>query len=410
MALVSGAYQNMSDFDKALKYTYLPRMLSTINVARPLLKRIRRDSNKIDATGRSSLVPVNILPSQALGARADGGALPAAQFQRYTEMIVPHRYNYGRIRLTHPTIMASRRDSTSFIRVVSSEMDGMRRDMMNDINRQLFSDGSGALGFVDGSAGDGVLSITLIAGHYCKPNMLVDSATTKANGAAGTLNVDSKKIASVSGTTITLSAATGDTVDDESWIFREDAAGLEMMGLLGICDGGTSPSYITTLHNISRTTYPDWGAQVIALGGAMTTTAMDRILMECRATGEGNPTMMITHPTTWRLIGEKLTAVRRYTPEQTLHGGFQVIDWAGVPVFWDVQCPKHFAGKDNLFCLDESTLALFQMADWDWIDDDGTILKWISGYAAFDATLFYYANLGCTNPRNNGVLRSINTS
>lgn len=400
--------QNMSNFDKVLKYTYLPKMLSTINVARVLMNRVRRDMKKRDSTGKSSLVPVNIRPSEALGATTDGGALPTAQFQRFVETTVAHAYNYGTIRLTHPTIQASRRDETAFMRVVGAEMDGIRRDLMNDQNRQLFGYGAGVIGRVNGATTAASTTVILDSGHQVKVNMVVDIGNSTAGG---TLSNTSKTVSTVTGSTTIIITALGTNVVDNAYVYRAGSMSNEMMGLMGIVDDAT---FVSTFQGISRSTYAsEWSGQVLSNSGtgrSITTTLLDQILMDCRADGEGNPTMMITSPIQWRLIGEKLTAIRRYTDTQTLHGGFQAIDWSGVPIFWDNQCPRSPDNLDSLFCLDESTLAMYQLADWDFIDDDGSILKWVSGYAAFDATLFHYANFGCTQPKANGVIRDLDLS
>ena len=63
------------------------------------------------------------------------------------------------------------------------------------------------------------------------------------------------------------------------------------------------------------------------------------------------------------------------------------------------------------FFLDESTLFRLCLSDWDFIDDDGSILhRATDGTAAFDAILFYYSNFACDDPRNNLVLRDLTRS
>ena len=56
------------------------------------------------------------------------------------------------------------------------------------------------------------------------------------------------------------------------------------------------------------------------------------------------------------------------------------------------------ADNDFIFGLDEDHLAIYQLADWDFDDTDGNIMHRVEGKAAYDATLFWYANLGTTDP------------
>ena len=90
-----------------------------------------------------------------------------------------------------------------------------------------------------------------------------------------------------------------------------------------------------------------------------------------------------------------------------LEGGFQAIDWAGIPIVWDRDCPIDENGNDMLFSLDEADFAIYQLQDWDFDDLDGDVLHRVSGTAAYDATLFYYAELGCMDPGDQGVIRDL---
>jgi len=44
------------------------------------------------------------------------------------------------------------------------------------------------------------------------------------------------------------------------------------------------------------------------------------------------------------------------------------------------------------------------MADYDWMQKDGAILSRISGYDAYEAVIYRYAELGCTRRNSQGVL------
>lgn len=400
--------QTISNFDAALKEFYQPRLVSTINLKRILMTHLERDATKTDSSGRRAVFPVNIRPTQALGARADGGALPTAQNQVYAEVRVNYKYNYGTLQLTHPTIEASKNDRGAFIRVVGSEMDGLRRDLKNDINRQLYGYGAGVLGTVNGTVAAAVTTITMDTGHLVKVNMVLDSATSAASS---TTVMDSKTVSTVTGTTVVMTAAVGATIADGSFIFREDAHGstaLEIMGLMGIVDAAT---YVTTLYNISRTTYPEWKAQVSSNSGtarAITEDLLDSMILQIEENAEGEVGLGITDSTVWRKIGQLMTPDRRYTPTYTLQGGFKALEWAGVPIVWDRDCHRDFTNQNRqLFFLDMSTLTIYQLADWAFDDTDGAVLHRVTGYAKYDATLYYYAQLGCKDPAKNGVIRDL---
>ena len=403
----------VANMTNALKEFYLPRLQSTIPTDRILMTRIEKDTSKTDVSGKYATVPVNIRPTQAIGAREDGAAgpsLPTAQNQTYESVQIGFNYNYGTIRMTHPAIVSAKSDKGSFIRTVGAEMDGIRRDLKNDINRQLFGDGSGALAKATGVVNDSP-TFTAEPGNQVKVNMVVDVWTQKSDGAQ---NVNSIKVNSVSGNTITL--ASNQSWADNAYMFREDNRGNEMMGLLGIVDDASKTSgigaFATTLQNISRSTYPEWNAEVLEHSTAndsrpITSDLLDQVILQVQEQGEGDPSLMITSSTQWRKIGQLLAADRRYTPTMNLEGGFQAIDWAGIPIVWDRDCPIDENGNDMLFSLDEADFAIYQLQDWDFDDLDGDVLHRVSGTAAYDATLFYYAELGCMDPGDQGVIRDL---
>jgi hypothetical protein len=406
--------QNLSNFDAALKEFYLPRLQSTINTNRILMSRLERDAGKTDVSGRKATFPVNIRPTQAVGARADEGALPTAQSQTYHEVRVTYKFNYGTIRLSHPTIVASRNDKGAFIRVVGSEMDGLRRDAKNDINRQLFGWGLGSLGTVNAEVAADVATIVMDPGHQIKVGMVIDSYTA-AN--TNTQDINSKTVSAVSGNTVTLSADTGAVVPDGSYIYREDSGNHEMMGLMGIVDSAAKASgigtFVTSLQNINRSNYPEWNAQVLeastpGVSREISEDLLDTAQLQVMELAEGDSSFGVTSTTQFRKIAHLITPDRRYTPTMTLEGGFKAVEWAGMPIVWDRDCPVDVNGNDMMFMLDESELKIFQLADWDFDDTDGAVLHRRAGYAQYDAQLFYYAQLGCTDPANQLVIRDLN--
>lgn len=392
-------------FGAALKEIYLPRVVSTINESRILSKRLERDSSKTDISGRFARLPVNIRGSEAIGARidADGGpALPTPQKQTFVELRIGYALNYATVRITHPTIEASKNNKGAFIQVIGAEMDGIRRDLRNDFNRQWFGDGSGALAKINDSTPTGSATVTVYEGHYLKPGMIVNSFTAKSGGTqdGGDMTVDS-----TTATTVTFTATPSpDDLANGNFFFREDSRGYEMMGLSGIVDDGTN---VPTFQNISRTTYPEWNSTVTDQAGVITEDGLDSILLDAQAQKEAEISLGITDPFTFRKIGQLLTPDRRYGTGMTLEGGFDAIKWNGVPIVWDKDCPRDAGNDHQIFFLDESHLTIYELAPLSFDDTDGNVLHRRQDVAAYDATLFYYAQLGTTDPSKHAKLEGI---
>jgi len=249
-------------------------------------------------------------------------------------------------------------------------------------------------------------------------NSFIEASATKNSSNLTLGNNSDSQADAVSGNSITLSAAPGSPgIGDGDFIFRKGSVGNEMMGLLGIVDSNAaSTTFKQTLQAIDRSVYPEWDAQVFENSGtarAITEDLLDQAILDTQSSQEGETSLMVTSPTQFRKIGQLLTPDRRYSPSMELDGGFTAINWAGVPIFWDRDCPRmgqfvnNAADTDMLFGLDESQMMIFQLADWDFDDTDGNVLHRRQDVAAYDATLYYYANLGCMDPSKQFVIRDL---
>jgi hypothetical protein len=85
-------------------------------------------------------------------------------------------------------------------------------------------------------------------------------------------------------------------------------------------------------------------------------------------------------------------------------GGWTAIDYNGVPLMVD---PED-AIDGEIYFLTTSDLAIFRMSDYDWMQKDGAVLARITGYDAYEAALFRYAELGCRRRNTQTVLCDLN--
>ena len=388
----------LTTMQDAMKKLYLPRLRSTVNTATVLSTRLEKNTEMTSVSGRNAIVPINIRPSEAIGARPDDGTLPTAQNQTFVECAIPYAFNYATIRITHPTIASTKNDAGAWAKVVSAEMEGIQRDLKNDFNRQYFGNGTGSLGTVASVSGQ---VITMDAGHNLKINMVLDIY----NSALDTQDATDITVTAVSGNDVTVTGTlTG--VGDGDVVVRTGSLNQEMMGLVGIVDDGNE---VATLQGISRSSYPEWKSTVVDAGGALTATTLDDAILEIEANGEAALTCGITDRTQFRKIANLMVADRRYTDTMELKGGFKAISWGDIPIFWDRDTPLdgQNAGKSQLFFLDENEIQRYELQDLDFDDTDGNVLHRVANKASYDATLFYYGNLGCTAPDNQGVVRNI---
>jgi len=443
----------------ALKRLYLPRLRSIINESTVLANRLQKNTTSTSVSGREAVVPVNIDGTIGYGARGDGDDLPTPENQTFVETTVPYKYLYGRIRVTHPTIVSSKDNEGSWVKAVSAEMDGLTRDIKQDVNRQYFGAGDAVLGRA--AAGASAATVSFDTPHRLKVGMVVQFFSSGGTGTANygsdtgydqtfTLRTQDGDSSATSShlTVATIPTATTATftntntgaaadcdasggnhyeITDGDLCIRVGSRAIlsnnttvstshEMEGLLSITDAGAvngmaTKRYATSFQGINRDTYPKWEGNIIDAGGTLDASDLDNGILQIEERGEGSLTMGITSRQVYSKIAGLMTADRRYGETQEFEGGFKAIAWGGIPIFWDKDCPSEqeyaTVNKHQLFLLDENEIQRYQLEDWNWDDTDGNVLHRNEGKASYDATLYYYGNLGCMAPDRQGKLTNI---
>jgi hypothetical protein len=397
--------QNLANFDAVLKEDYLGPIREQMPQNNILLYRLEK--NEEDVGGKKAVVPLHTGRNSGVGARADGGTLPDAGHQEHDVAYYNCAYNYGRIEITGPTIAASRKNKYAFVRAADTEIQGMVKDLKYDINRQLHNDGSGVLAIVNGDSTDTTLTVDNPGTKYLQKNMkiqVVDPTSTtpgdyRAN--VGTLTI----VAKTSDTQVTVNSNIHADMADNDYVVREGSYKLEMMGLDGIISTGNARAGIK-VGGIDRTVAGNefWKAHVLDNGGTLRKLTLD-LMQQAWDLAEddgGEISLVLTNRDVRRKYLALVKADGRYVNTMTLDGGFDALEYNGKPLVVDRHCLPN-----RIYFIDESTLALYRMSDFDWMEDKNGILRPISGKDAYEAVLYLYATLGCSAPNHNAVLKDI---
>ena len=398
--------QNLTNFDKALKIDYLPAIREQLNNATILFSKIKR--NQRDVSGKQWQTTVHYQRTSGIGAGSETG-LPTAGNQAYLNPYGVVKYNRGRIQVSGPVMKASENDTGAMVRALDSEIKGVTRDLKKDVNYQLFNDGTAVRGLVNGDPGTGTtLTVDSPGTNYLNDGMLIDIL----NPSGGAVRTGSSAITltSVNSTTAgTLSAAANAAVADNDQVTRAgatDGAGVsyEMMGIKGIVDDAT---YVTTLHNLSRSTYAWWKCSTHSTdsnGGTLRDLTLPLMQASVSAVEKngGKIGLIVCDHATRDAYAALVVADKRYVNTMDLDGGWKALEFNNVPLVADADCPPN-----TMFFLDLNHLELMQMSDWDWMDKDGAILSRVSGSDAYEAVLYLYADLTTDWPRGHSFLRDI---
>ena len=381
----------LTTLDAILKNQYIGPIRDQLNNSSVLYSRLEKNSDSV--VGKNFTIPLHYGRNEGVGARGEGTALPTAGNQAYKECIVPMRYQYGRIRLTGPTMKAARSNEGAFIRAVDSEMRGLEKDMKASMNRQAFGDGTGLLATVAAS-GSGTSTVVVDSTAKLRVGMPID-IIVKTSGAA-TAGVAGTSVASITDTTtFTITDTLAGSPAATYGVYIAGSRNNEMMGLSGIV------STTATLQGLDVANYPWWKATVLANSGsnrAISDTLLQTAIDTLEANSSGMCTAMYTSFGVRRAYQALLTATKQLVNTQELKGGYKAITYNDLPIIADKDAPAN-----KIFVVDEDELQVFRLGDFDWMQDDGAILSRVSGYDAYEAVLYVYQELG-TTMRNAHVL------
>ncbi|HEX7022640.1 MAG TPA: phage major capsid protein, partial [Trueperaceae bacterium] len=147
-----------------------------------------------------------------------------------------------------------------------------------------------------------------------------------------------------------------------------------------------------------------WAATVLDNGGtnrAISEQLMQQAFDAPAENSAGEVSLVIGGFGVRRAYQGLLTSLKRYVNTMQLEGGFSALEYNGKPFTVDKDCPPN-----RIFFLDESHLALYELAPPDWMQQDGKILKW-DGNVGYKAVYEYFCNLGTDLRGAHAVLADI---
>lgn len=393
----------LSTLSNVLKDYYLPPVVEQLNNEVLLISRLEAQDQPL--YGNQAVIPVHTGRTSGIGARGELVALPAAGNQAYARAVYDLKYLYGRGQVSGPSMGKTASDAGAFLRSLQAEMDGLRNDLKKDLARQVYGTGDSVIsGVVTGNS----TTVTLPSAEPLRkgqiyPGMLIDIGTAAdPDTVLAATNVVS---VSVAGPSIVV-GSTANVTGGTHFIRRAGSSNPA---------GGSINYEINGLQNIVATAANTFGGidasqaanaywdnlRVTTAGATMTLDEMQKAWGQVRVAG-GQVDSMITSFGVQRLFFSLLQSQVRYTEPQTIRGGFKVLEFMGKPFIADVEAPF---GK--IYFLDERFLKVFQIKDWSFLDEDGNVLKWVTGFDAWEFALARYMNLGASRRNTELVMTGI---
>lgn len=400
--------QDLTYFDAALKIDYLPVVRTQLNNSSILLTKVQR--NERDVSGKRWQMVAHYYRNSGVGSGSET-ALPTAGLQKYENPYGQVRFTRGRVTVSGPVMKASRDDKGAIVRALESEINGVVNDLKQEVNYQFFNDGTSLRCLVNGDPSTGTtLTVDTPGSQYLSDGIVVDIL----DQTTGALEDEDVTLSTInSSTSCTASAALDTAIEDNSRVVRAnstDGAGIlpsdsyEMMGLKGIVDDAT---YVTTLHNLSRSTYAWWKCSTHSSddnSGTLRDIDADLVTASISAVEKngGAVNLILSNHDLRDAFMAVFEGDKRFVDTTTLDGGFVAMNYKGIGWVADKDCPPN-----TVFFLDTDHLFVMQMGDWDWMDADGSILSRVSGADQYEAAICWYADFVTDRPRSHSFLRDV---
>lgn len=414
---------SLSTVDAILKDDYKD-FLDNLNEANFILSQV--ETRKDTVQGRIARHAVHLGRSSGVGARAENGTLPTAGNQAYATVPVPVRYVYGRIQLSGPTIRQAVSDRGAFIDALDAEMEGIKKDAMKDVNRQLWGTSNGVIAQCGTTSSSTTVVLAASTGSTALRQLFFDGGMVVDIGtvAAPTTVASARTVTSVdeSAKTIAISGAAV-TTSSSHFIFRSGAGGasnnsgqpgdgqVELTGLQTIVDD------TAVLHTINPSSQPKWKAYVNANGGtnrSITETLITGSIMKTLTNSGKKPSLLVSAEGVNLAISNLLLSLKRNMEQTQLKGGYAGIqfyspsvsgkgDEAPTALYADFDCPNN-----RLYGINPEVLVYHQVGDgFQFMDLDGAVMNRKPDLDAYEATLYMYGELACKQRNAHFVIKDI---
>lgn len=388
-----------------LKNVYSDSIVEQQNLAAVLRKRFTK-AKGVRMGGDHLETSIRIGGNRAgVGARLSDDALPTPLRQQEKKFLIYDRAVFGVIKVYDKDIQNTRESEQAFINHLDDEVTQIAKDVLKCMNIDTYMDGSGMLTTVNANTAASVTFVGAIGTAFGKFGTRYLQLNDQIDIWDTTLTIQRTPVGGVTITglvpntqTVTVSQALTLTAGDV--VVRANTLNKTYIGLQLSTDNSTA----VTFQGLSRNTFPITQGNVIDAGGAGLAEAYLQQIQSLlrRVSGEVND-LFVVGDAQWDAYVALGQALKRYVNTMKLDRGFQSLDYNGVPFVYDPDCLPA-----TIFALREEFVQNGVVTPLSWSEEDGAILKWNAGYAAYTAFMREYGNY--VYPRPNALGRIQNLS
>ncbi len=384
----------MTNADDALKSAYLGVVSEQLNTAiNPLLAKIKQTASDVWGKEIRKLAQYGI--NGGIGAGDEDGTLPSASGNNYEQFVLTLKNLYGTIEISDKAIRASENSSGAFVNLLNAEMEGLLKASSYNFGRMLFGDGTGVLANLVDIINEGI-SVTstknlvegMVVDFRNEDGSIINSAKARK-----ILSVDRvNNIINVSGPVFDISE-----VQIGSLITVQGSYNQEITGLGAIFKKNGD------LYGLSRDTHK-WLVPYIKEGvGEISETVIQTAIDYLEENSGSKVNFIVCSSGVKRAFQNHLSTYKRNLDVMDLNGGYKALSYNGIPIVSDRFCPE-----GTMYLLNTDDFALHQLCDWKWLEgEDGRVIKQVADKPVYKATLVKYADLICSRPCGQAMLKGI---
>ena len=389
---------SIANLNAILQNDYLPGFKSQLNEELSYFYKLM-EKNTSPSMGANETFLVTFGRSGGIGSRTELGTLPTAAAASRLQINVVPKNLYARISLSDRLIKSSA-TGASFVNALDLEMKEMFRDAKDNLNRQMFGDGTGTLALCTAAETIGDTVIAVDNTRYFAEGMVIDTVDT--TGDAPVVKNEGHTIVAIDEANSTITVApklTGATAVGDA-ICISGSYGLEITGL----DAIMTPN--NTIYGVNRAnnTWFNPGA-IDASEVALDDEIMEQAIQRVDLKSGKKPEVILSGYRAYRVLKNYLAQFQRYSEIETRYeAGHITMSYNGIPVEQD----KYQGDTTMDFLNIADTFELLSIGElFDWMDMDGAILKPVADRAAYEAILTNYAEIMCKQPGANTRITNI---
>jgi hypothetical protein len=398
---------SISTLSAILKQFYLPPVVEQLNNEVLLFSRL--ESRDQELRGAQAYVPLHTNRSGGIGPAAENIALPAAGSQGYDNAVYDIKPQYGRVRVTGLAMEKTEKESGAFLKALEGEVDGIRADLKRDMARQTYGDGTGQIAQCGVTSASTTVVLNATSGKeairkgHLYIGMNVDIGTA-GDARAITTNASISDV-NLGAATITISASV--TTTASHFVYRSGAGAATTGGVIPAGEISGLKALVSdaanTVGGINEASAGKgfWAPIRDTTTSTLSSDALVQNMNQVRIAGGELSVMLGSFGLQRKLFGLLQSQVR-YVEPTTIRGGFKVLEFNGHDFIADRDAPF-----GHLYLLDERFIKVFRNRDWHWLDKDGNILKWVTGFDAWEAVLACYLNMGVTRRNTQLVMTNL---